>query len=1143
MGDDRLDIYALGGLRLSLGERPLADVIPLKGQLLLIYLADRPEGESREQLATLLWDDRPQKQALSNLRTLLTQTRRTLGDILQVSRSRVALALESVWLDTVVFRRLLADSDDLDAAENALTLYDGPFLDGVLVRESRGLEAWLALERERLRVDATTARLALATRALRTREYENGIRHVTAVVEDDPLRESAHRLLMRLLARAGRHVQALRQFEACRRLLATELDVEVSEETARQAAIIRAARGGTRYRVPETTAPFVGRAAELAQIGERLDAPECRLLTLVGPGGIGKTRLAMEVGRARHNDYLQGVCFVPLEGATAPSEMVAGLATALGLRLRGQEAPLTQVQSYLEARHVLLILDNFEQLLPEGADLVQQIIESAPDVTLLVTCHQPLDLRAEWVVHIAELPVPAADESAPERFDAVRLFAAYGERSRSNFTVNAATRGPIAAICRLVDGIPLGLELAAAALRSRDLATVAADLVETVDSLPAGWRDMPARHRSLRAVFDYAWRLLSPEERELFRVLAVFKGGFTVAAATAVAGEIPLDTFVARSLINEAGDGRYTLHPVIGRFTAEKLAEVPAAEAEGRRRHTAFYLPLVAGQERALLSDGVTEATRLLAPEVENVYAAWETAVARKDWTLLVGALPALGEYHQIRGPLAKMASLCAAASEIVEDVGGDVTLLARLYLEESRCHDTMGSLEEAFVLANRALALASGDEIEQVALEARLRLGFIHFHAGRREEATAALQAVEDRARLAGRDDLRARSNRILADILSDEGEFERAEALCRAALAIQEAAGNLREQALCRNQLGNIALAAAPNEAPHHFETALASFGEIDDDGGRSIALNNLGMARRQMGDHAGAIPCYEEALAIFEQLGQRRNQGIVLSNLGNVALEQGNYGSAQLYYESARSLFANMGDRRAEGVLLNNLGNLAGAVGQFRRAVDYFKRSRLVRRETGYAIGEALTLVNMATVLYQQAAYSEAEALAREAADLLQDVKNEQHLSAARLVLGRALVTQEKFAAARPILAAALLTREEAGLEVQVLEVVGALCELALAEGDSAEAGRLARRLLAAMGDGTAPELRDAMGLFWVAVRALRAAGDEEAADEWLARAAATLRERARRIDDSAVRHSFLANVPAHRAIWEAAGFGEP
>lgn len=382
--------------------------------------------------------------------------------------------------------------------------------------------------------------------------------------------------------------------------------------------------------LPRYTTPFFGRAQEARDLVALL--ADCCLLTLVGPGGSGKTRLALEL--ASQMPFPHGAHFIPLTSTSAASDIPQVIARVFGLHLETAVSPQDQLLDFLKGRNLLLVLDNFEHLLEGGTQLVMAILDAAPGVKMLVTSRQALSLQAEWIRPVSGLDLPAA----------VELFAERARRVRGDFSL-AEQRPGVVRICQLAEGMPLAVELAAAWTRTLSCEQIAAEIAHNLDFLAAPLRDLPERHRSMRAVFDHSWRRLAANEQRVFARLAVFRGGFTGAAAEVVAGASAhvLAALVDQSLLYARADGRYSLHELLRQYAEAHLGDEAAALGEA---HSVYYLRFVASLAPALKGGRQVEAARELAAELDNVRAAWDWAVARKRHTLIDAALETLRIYY-----------------------------------------------------------------------------------------------------------------------------------------------------------------------------------------------------------------------------------------------------------------------------------------------------------------------------------------------------------------------------------------------------------------------------------------------------------------------------------------------------------------
>ncbi|MEV0567958.1 BTAD domain-containing putative transcriptional regulator [Dactylosporangium sp. NPDC050588] len=579
MTEQRLTIHTLGRADLALDGRPLTGPASAKAAALLIYLAVTGTGHTRSALAGLLWSDLPEATARANLRLVLTKLRRAVPGHLDVDRRTVGFAEGApVWVDAVA----LLDPT-LPAAE-AVRLCGGEFLQGFEVPGAALFDDWVAARRAALHADMLLVLDRAARRAAEAGDPAAGIDAARRMLELDRLHEEAHRALMGFLAAGGQRGAALAQYETCRYLLEEDLGVPPLPATTALRDSIAAPPAPAPAPDPRPLTSLVGREGDLARLQELLGDPACRLVTLVGPGGAGKTRLALELAQAD-----AGAMFVSFAGIDRTDDaadlVVADLATAFGVPLTAPRDPLDLLVAHLTGRQILVVLDNLEHL-PGAAAPLAELLRRVPGLQLLATSRRPLGLGAEWLVEVSGLPFPPPGTPG-DGYPAVRLFQERARLLRPGVEtdVDGAAR-----ICRLVGGLPLAIELAARWVRAAAPGAIADRLERGLELLSTTAPDVPARHRSIRSVLDASVRLLTDEERRALRRLSV-PHGFDLAAAAAVAdaGLPLLGGLVDQSLITAGPDGRYTMHELLRQYLRQRLAEDPADEADTRRRHALHY--------------------------------------------------------------------------------------------------------------------------------------------------------------------------------------------------------------------------------------------------------------------------------------------------------------------------------------------------------------------------------------------------------------------------------------------------------------------------------------------------------------------------------------------------------------------------
>ncbi|HNS01569.1 MAG TPA: tetratricopeptide repeat protein [Anaerolineae bacterium] len=911
-----LRISLLGDVVMQLEDELITGLPSRAAEALLIYLVCNRRPIAREKLAELLWAERSPVQALTNLRTILTPLRRELGDYLLVTRQTLAFDHgRDYWLDVAEFERGFAaqaasarpvqpDPDRIRQLQSVLDLYQGDFLDGFYLKGGHGFEEWATVQRERLRHLAREGFRRLASAQLEGGAYLAGSATAARWRQLDPYSEEACRTQMWLLTRSGQRHLALRSYQDFRQLLSADIGVEPGPATAALDRQLRTLELPPPLEVPAPPTAFVAREAEVDALVSLILARGNRLLTLTGPGGIGKTRLAIEAARAAAQRapgrFLHGTFFASLAALTSAESLPVQIADTLHVQLQGSEPPGRQLLAHLVGREVLLILDNVEHLLKEPgvvAALLVDLLRQAPGVKVLLTSQGRLNLYEEVVFDVPGLAVAQEGDEGTTPSGAAQLFLTRARQVQREFEPTAADLVSVAQLCRLVKGTPLAIELAAGWLRRYDCGEIVRGIEQSPDFLASTYHDLPERQRSLRSVFEYSWQLLTPVERAALGKLTVFGGGFAAEAADAVAGpRAPLADLADRSLVQPSGAGRFDLHPLLRGYAAEKLALDPQVQQRAADDHAAFYLSYLVA-----LGGGESPQQRAaIRLELANIRGAWEWAARRRMVDLLGGAAAALHGFFSVQS-----------------------------WFQEGI---------DLFARSLAALGAASSQEAAIAGLRAELlgRKARMHLHIGQLVEARADLQAaLIDLPQI---EDPRRRGSALDSLVITHyyAGDFSQAATLARESLRLAEQSDDRRGVASAFNFMGSCAKALGNYpQAQICFQRSAEAYLQLPDEIGAAMAYNNLGNLLQSTGDWPGAQRYYQQSSELFKAHDHAHGAATTLANAGKLARKQGAYDQAQALLNESLAMKRQMGDLRGEAVALAGLGDVALAMGAYAEA----------------------------------------------------------------------------------------------------------------------------------------------------------------------------------------------------------------
>jgi len=1042
---------------------------------------DFPERRARQNLS----------QALSNIRAVIgdriahsagaqTANGRARTPFLDVTHQTIRLnPLAETWVDveelagcrTVLPREsaggelpwsTLSNSIDpsiLERLEQTEALYRGCFLDGFSLGGCAEFEEWCVIQRERYDRLVLAGLRVLTAGYVKVGDPRRALTYAWKQLEVDRWREEVHRQVMALLAMTGQRSAALAQYGACRRMLADEIGVDPEPATLALVEKIRSgalgdegrqraergpphsvdagarprdhpaavARRAVRRNLPAQLMPCIGREREVAEILRLLTAGSCCLITLVGPGGIGKTRLALEVANHLTDAKLgpalfpDGVFFVPLAGAASADAIVPMIARELGLASSatggelsrggsGAGEPLeARLLAYLRDKRMLLVLDNFEHLMA-GTVLTTELLQAATGLRLLVTSRARLNALSECLYPVTALALPdlhAVGAVEQGLSGAVALFAWSAGRLRPALRLEGDALQDAVSICHEVGGMPLGVLLAAAWLTvlapaeihrqlsgSPEPAGESGVLSPSLDFLRSEWPDIPERQRSMRRVFERSWRLLTPEERSVFRGLSVFRDGFTRAAARQVAGAglHDLRSLVDKSLVACSLDGRYEMHELLRQFAAEKLALESAPARAIKAEYAAFYVSALEVWYEGMKGPRQQDVLGEMDVEIGNVRAAWEGVVASGDVTGIARAVDGISLYYarRVRWEEGRAACVAAAASldALQVEVGSMTCAWARASARVAHWLCELGPDEAIPSSAEPALAIIDRRRVEH---------------------------GTE------GVCDLRLEKAALLSCLADYQWYHDRP-------------------------------------EARRLYERALELAREAGDRWLEGTVLHRLGCLEWAVGELAAAQSAGEASLKISRELGDLRGIRGSLQALSGVAMMTGNLDESAHLSEQCLEIAEELGDPLQTSNSSYTLGFKYVLLGRSEEAVALMHRCQSIERDLGLADCRHYSVEGWAHSLAGD--HVRGRALQEEALEVWSRGEGARERAWILMMLGRNLIAQAYYAEAASVLEESVETYRPLG---QLIEFAMSLCSLGLARCKLGQAA-LARSLLA-------------------------------------------------------------------------------
>ncbi|TNE50449.1 MAG: tetratricopeptide repeat protein [Deltaproteobacteria bacterium] len=933
--EEHLSLSLLGPLRLLWRGRR----IPLTGSRvelsLLVYLAaGAGQTFQRSALANMFWPDAKERSARQRLRQAFYSLRQLLQDILNdvplfvSSRSALGLCQElQPCVDVFQFQALLARPPSQSDQEKAVGLYRGEFLQGFPIHSSPAWETWLKETRDHWQHRTLQELHNLSwDLASSSTHLPKALQYAWRQLEIAPWSEEAHRQTMSLLAQSGQRSAALTQYRACCRNLHDYFDATPSPETQ---ALYEQLLHQEDTHLPDNNEPeerpslaqspsfathsFVGRSQELEQIKELLQKPNCRLLTLQGGGGVGKTSLAQQLYSWADEAFYDGAVYISLAGLAEQSPaqqrlaILRTLASAFHYAWNSEDPNPTPLFRYMEGNEALLIIDNCENL-EEGSYVFSELLKHVSTIMCVLTSRQPLHLDEEWVLDIQGLRYPEhVNVSDFPSWDAVQLFTQAAQQAQASFQLTPTDYPAVLDICRSVDGLPLALQLLGRWVRNLTCEEIAQSLSQGLDLLESSDTQLPTRHRSLRAIFEASWELLLREEQATFSQLSYFQGGFSRRDTEATLGPVypALLSLQSRGMLHREGAGSFSIHGTLRHWGLTKLTAEPALHSQLKQRHSQHFLSVLTQHSLGWQTPEQSQAVHQLHDSWHNIQLAWEEAVATSATTLLSESLETLTRFCLQSSFFLEGSELLEQASQPLEQAKepASTALLHRLWLYHSILLLPLGQFERASALLKETIPAHVSPAEQALFWCTKGELSTFLFHIDKAREHFQTSMALGRQLN----DPLLLGHTLLQLGILEwNNGNYAEAREVLEESLIISRRVGDPWSIATHLNHLGNTWRGLGQLQtAEAYYQRSLTTHRLLKNKKGIAACLNNLAVLERERGAYPEAIATLQQSLKLCEELGALQAQAIVHHNLAEILFWMERYPEATEACQRALSL----------------------------------------------------------------------------------------------------------------------------------------------------------------------------------------------------------------------------------------------
>jgi len=945
----QLHISLLGTPQIQLNHAPI-ELERRKALALFAYLLVTKQAYQREALASLFFPDVDMSRALAYLRNTLWTINKGLGDNwLETERDTVRVVpQDGLWVDIWAFEAYETNTD-LNGWQSAVALYRDEFMRGFSLPDSDAFDEWQFFQSQSLRGRLNGVLEKLTRGYIAQNRYEEAIPYARRWVVMDNLSESAHRNLMRLYDWTGQRTAALKQYQMCADLLKNELGIAPDEKTRKLYQAIQS-RQTTKQTVevmaltltttpdpfsktvqdnlPVPSTPFVSRERDLTEITRLLTDPSCRLLTLIGQGGIGKTRLSIQSGEHARQHFEDGVYFVSLVSITSPESLIGAIAESLRFGCITNDLK-SELFDYLRLKRVLLILDNFEHLL-DYAELLAEILANLLCGKMLITSRERLNLREEWIYEMDGLTFPLGEATLAEMpsFGAVALFTQSAKQIQPDFALTEENIPHIARISQLVEGLPLGIELAAGWLQMLSPKEIAQEIQRSYDFLSASLRNLPPRHRSMKAVFESSWERLSSEEAHTLCRLAIFSGGFDRHAANQVANA-PLPILLAlanKSLIRRTFDGRYDIHELLRQFAEAKLATDAPAYHQAKARHSLYYADWLQSVDIEIKGAHQIETLNAIERDFGNIRMAWSWVCEQKQTDTLHRLLDGLMIYFIMRSRDDEARQLCDEALHYIASDDPATQLL--------QC-----KLEALWAVANR------GKKPIELIAERFYRLSDYFRATPDHPHLVSTFFLMHSLSLHPGTN----------SDIRSEN--VDRAEYWAKRAETTADKAGDTFGKIVALRGLGWVAHERIDYvESKRIFQQTLMLSQQNQDTWNEGESIKTLAEVAYTLGEYPLAEELTYQGLLISEKVGDRGGVAFAMSALGSTLFRQGKYEESEIITQKSIELWRDLGNMGMIGWQKHLLGELDRVRGNYTQAVYHLGDASEYHLRTQSRLGNA-------------------------------------------------------------------------------------------------------------------------------------------------------------------------------------------